>query len=120
MRWIPRRKDFKASIARLTRGVAVGQRDKRMTAADHLVIARGSALVDWTELRRIRATFPQVTRTLFRLKASCFPLWNWQQETARALILTVYLVIPRLQVTSFGPVRRRKVTDNTYSYCGGI
>uniref|UniRef100_M4BBT5 Uncharacterized protein n=1 Tax=Hyaloperonospora arabidopsidis (strain Emoy2) TaxID=559515 RepID=M4BBT5_HYAAE len=121
MRWTPRRKDFKASIARLTCGVGVLQRDKRMTAVDHLVVARDASLVDCTELRRIRATFSQVMRTLFRLKANCFPLWNWAAGNRSCPHSDCLPGDPAAAShVFFRPVRWRQVAGNTYSYCGGI
>ena len=48
-----------------------------MTAKDHRVVSRGAGLIEWTELRRIRAISPQITQSIYRLKCNSFPLWNW-------------------------------------------
>lgn len=56
------------------------QRDKKEAANDHQIVKRGTDLVDWIDLHRIRATFPQVAQTLYRLKSNRFPLWNWAAQ----------------------------------------
>uniref|UniRef100_M4BBT6 Uncharacterized protein n=1 Tax=Hyaloperonospora arabidopsidis (strain Emoy2) TaxID=559515 RepID=M4BBT6_HYAAE len=92
-----------------------------MTAVDHLVVARDASLVDCTELRRIRATFSQVMRTLFRLKANCFPLWNWAAGNRSCPHSDCLPGDPAAAShVFFRPVRWRQVAGNTYSYCGGI
>uniref|UniRef100_A0AAV1VLR5 Uncharacterized protein n=1 Tax=Peronospora matthiolae TaxID=2874970 RepID=A0AAV1VLR5_9STRA len=40
------------------------------------VVSRGADVVEWVESRQIRASFKQVTRTLYQIKSNSFPLWN--------------------------------------------
>ena len=37
-------------------------------------------MIAWSDIRRIRASFPANAQTLYRLKSNSFPLWNWAKQ----------------------------------------
>ena len=76
-RWRPCCKAIKTSVFRGRHHEGELQRDKCMTATDHRVVSHGADLIEWTELRWIRAISSQVMQTIYRLKCNSFPLWNW-------------------------------------------
>ncbi|CAH0474767.1 unnamed protein product [Peronospora belbahrii] len=61
------------SISRRLRHQGKQQRDKRAGLSSDFHR-------QWRDLRRIRATFPTCTQTLYRLKSNSFPLWNWAAQ----------------------------------------
>ena len=51
--------------------------DERMQKPDFQAIAAGTSLLDWRDIRRIRASFPINAQTLYCLKSYSFALWDW-------------------------------------------
>ncbi|KAI9916916.1 hypothetical protein PsorP6_017134 [Peronosclerospora sorghi] len=75
-RWRPQRRKLKRLIARRRGEEGKLGRDERIAKTDFQVIASGKSLIEWRDIRRIRAFFPTNAQTLYRLKSNSFPLWN--------------------------------------------
>ena len=79
-RWRPHRNKLKQLIFRLRYMEGTRLLEERVAKADFHVISKGSPLITWRDIRRIRASFPTNYQTMYWLKINSFPLWNWAKQ----------------------------------------
>ena len=75
-RWKPRATLLKKIAARLRAHNGFTTRDRRMYSREHAIFTLGFDSVRWRDFRKIRATSPYVTQTIYRLKCNRLPLRN--------------------------------------------
>ena len=113
-RWRPHRKKLKQLISR--RRYIEGTRliEERVAKADFHVILEGLPLITWRDIRRIRASFPTNTQTIYRLKSNSFPLWNWAKQDLSCPVPEYAADGPALESHIFGHALVRVVTGSFY------
>ncbi|UIZ26809.1 hypothetical protein KXD40_001485 [Peronospora effusa] len=79
-RWRPQRRKLKQIVFRKRRDEGKRICDDRVEKQDFQVIASGTSLIEWRDIRKIRASFLTNAQTLYRLKSNRFPLWNWASQ----------------------------------------
>ena len=76
--------------------------DERIQKTDFQVIAAGTSLLEWRDIRRIRVFFPTNALMLYRLKRNKFPLWKWASHDLSCPIQRVRLLFRPWLVTFSG------------------
>ena len=82
-RWKPRAQALKKIASRLRHTAGIIERDQRSHNRNYALVTHSLELVLWRDIRRIRATSPYVSQTLYRLKCNRFHSGTDLQTTCR-------------------------------------
>ena len=109
-RWTHRAQAFKKIAIRLRSDAGFTRIGFWIHSREHAIVTRGMSSMHWRDLRRIRATSPYVSQTLYRLKCNRFPLWNQlannlscPNPSCRPIIFA-----PASHIISFCPLAQRR------------
>ena len=79
-RWRSQRRKLKQLISRRRYIEGTKLLDERVANTAIHVISEGSPLITWSDIRRIRVSFPANAPTIYRLNSKNMPLWNWAKQ----------------------------------------
>ena len=68
---------------------------EQVAKTDSYVILGGLLLITWRKIKRIRASFPKTSHTVYRLKRNEFLIWEWSKQ---------HLPCPVTECADDGPV----------------